>query len=247
MNLVELPSDLFTLMAKLHTIHVSYHANLPNLPALTGLKTLESVYFGYLDSIKEIPLTGDLPEIQVLALEALPLVRSLPDVAQYQRTLEMVFLQDVSICCSGFLSEGNCNTTFPTCCGDDSSSSSSDDGDSLPPTCLELPRDSTSLPSNATISLVAKFAANISNFCDADQAVCPSTRMSTKMLQDNVCQGVLYRKCSSESKGVGICFNEDMGPVKCNYSPKLIEMRKAEIAAACRCDKVEEQWLGCTG
>ncbi|KAL3657665.1 structural constituent of cell wall [Phytophthora oleae] len=255
-NLVELPSDLFASMASLHTIHVSFHANLPNLPSLTGLKTLESVYFGYIDGIKEIPSTGDLPEIQVLALEALPLVRWLPDVAQYQSTLEMIFLQDVPVCCSGFLSEGNCNTTFPTCCENDPSTSSSGSGsgsgsdsshDPLPRNCLEIPGESNFLPSNATISLLHKFAANISNFCDAAQATCPSTLMSTKMLQENVCQGVLYRACSSESKGVGICFNEDMGPVECKYSRKIIEMRKAEIAAGCHCDKVEEQWLGCTG
>ncbi|KAG3096869.1 hypothetical protein PI124_g15227 [Phytophthora idaei] len=60
-NLVELPSDLFFSMGNLHTIHLSYHANLPSLPSMVGLKILKSVYFGYLDSIKEIPSTGDLP------------------------------------------------------------------------------------------------------------------------------------------------------------------------------------------
>ncbi|ETP35729.1 hypothetical protein F442_16182 [Phytophthora nicotianae P10297] len=245
-NLVELPSDLFTSMANLHTIHLSYHANLPSLPSMTGLKTLESVYFGFLDSIKAIPSTGDLPEIQVVALEGLPLVRSLPNVAQYESTLEMVFVQDVPACCSGFLSDGDCNTTFPSCCGEFGSKNGSDTGSALPPTCIILPDEESLLPTNTTLSLLSQFAANVSNFCEAEQATCPNTIKSNKRREKDICQGVLYRECSSLSEGPGMCFNEDMGRVQCTYSQSIIDMRKAEIAAGCSCDEVEEQWLGCT-
>ncbi|KAF1777072.1 Leucine-rich repeat domain, L domain-like [Phytophthora cactorum] len=245
-NLVELPSDLFFSMGNLHTIHLSYHANLPSLPSMVGLKTLESVYFGYLDSIKEIPSTGDLPEIQVMALEGLPLVRSLPDVAQYESTLDMMFVQDVPVCCSGFLSEGDCNTTFPSCCEEIENRNGSNTGSSLPPTCLVLPDEESLLPTNATLSFLSQFAVNVSNFCEARQATCPNAVKASKRREKDTCQGVLYRECLSQSQGTGICFNEDMGRVECTYSQSIIEMREAEIAAGCSCDEVEEQWLGCT-
>ncbi|KAG3109269.1 hypothetical protein PI125_g11067 [Phytophthora idaei] len=245
-NLVELPSDLFFSMGNLHTIHLSYHANLPSLPSMVGLKTLESVYFGYLDSIKEIPSTGDLPEIQVMALEGLPLIRSLPDVAQYESTLDMMFVQDVPVCCSGFLSEGDCNTTFPSCCEEIENRNGSNTGSSLPPTCLVLPDEESLLPTNATLSFLSQFAVNVSNFCEARQATCPNAVKASKRREKDTCQGVLYRECLSQSQGTGICFNEDMGRVECTYSQSIIEMREAEIAAGCSCDEVEEQWLGRT-
>ncbi|KAG2927114.1 hypothetical protein PC129_g6516 [Phytophthora cactorum] len=245
-NLVELPSDLFFSMGNLHTIHLSYHANLPSLPSMVGLKTLESVYFGYLDNIKEIPSTADLPEIQVMALEGLPLVRSLPDVAQYESTLDMVFVQDVPVCCSGFLSEGDCNATFPSCCEEIENRNGSNTGSSLPPTCLVLPDEESLLPTNATLSFLSQFAVNVSNFCEARQATCPNAVKASKRREKDTCQGVLYRECLSQSQGTGICFNEDMGRVECTYSQSIIEMREAEITAGCSCDEVEEQWLGCT-
>ncbi|KAG3078648.1 hypothetical protein PC121_g7183 [Phytophthora cactorum] len=245
-NLVELPSDLFFSMGNLHTIHLSYHANLPSLPSMVGLKTLESVYFGYLDNIKEIPSTADLPEIQVMALEGLPLVRSLPDVAQYESTLDMVFVQDVPVCCSGFLSEGDCNATFPSCCEEIENRNGSNTGSSLPPTCLVLPDEESLLPTNATLSFLSQFAVNVSNFCEARQATCPNVVKASKRREKDTCQGVLYRECLSQSQGTGICFNEDMGRVECTYSQSIIEMREAEITAGCSCDEVEEQWLGCT-
>ncbi|RAW35140.1 hypothetical protein PC110_g8547 [Phytophthora cactorum] len=245
-NLVELPSDLFFSMGNLHTIHLSYHANLPSLPSMVGLKTLESVYFGYLDNIKEIPSTADLPEIQVMALEGLPLVRSLPDVTQYESTLDMMFVQDVPVCCSGFLSEGFCNTTFPSCCEEIENRNGSNTGSSLPPTCLVLPDEESLLPTNATLSFLSQFAVNVSNFCEARQATCPNAVKASKRREKDTCQGVLYRECLSQSQGTGICFNEDMGRVECTYSQSIIEMREAEITAGCSCDEVEEQWLGCT-
>ncbi|KAL4124381.1 structural constituent of cell wall [Phytophthora ramorum] len=275
-NLVELPSDLFSAMANLHTIHLSYHPNLPSLPSLAGPTALQSVYYGFLDSIKEFPSVGDLPDLQVVALESLPLLRSLPEIAQYESTLDMVFVQDIPACCSGFLSEGTCNTTFPSCCGppqsknasttasnensqdgstniiqdgsNNDSVENSEDGsshDSLPPTCLVMPDDSALLPSNATLLVLSQFATNASNFCDAAQAACPNAVMAAMLKREDICKGVLYRECSSESQGVGICFNEDMGRVQCTYSQATIDMREAEIAAGCRCDKVEEKWLGC--
>ncbi|GMF45126.1 unnamed protein product [Phytophthora fragariaefolia] len=247
-NLVELPSDLFASMTTLHTIHLSYHPILRTLPSLENLPHLECVYFGYLDSIREIPSTGDLPALQVMALEGLPLVSSLPDVAQYGSTLEMVFVQDVPACCSGFLSEGDCNTTFPSCCGSDDSLDDSRHGsghDSLPRTCLDMPEDESLLPSDATLSFLNQFASNISNFCDAAQATCPIVTMTVKLNEYDTCDGVLYRKCTSESKGTGICFNKNMGRVQCTYSQATIDMRKEEIASGCSCNKVEEQWLGC--
>ncbi|KAL4151165.1 structural constituent of cell wall [Phytophthora ramorum] len=90
-----------------------------------------------------------------------------------------------------------------------------------------------------------QFATNASNFCDAAQAACPNAVMTAMLKREDICKGVLYRECSSESQGVGICFNEDMGRVQCTYSQATIDMREAEIAAGCRCDKVEEKWLGC--
>ncbi|KAH7480020.1 uncharacterized protein KRP23_6803 [Phytophthora ramorum] len=275
-NLVELPSDLFSAMANLHTIHLSYHPNLPSLPSLAGSTALQSVYYGFLDSIKEFSSVGDLPDLQVVALESLPLLRSLPEIAQYESILDMVFVQDIPACCSGFLSEGTCNTTFPSCCGppqsknasttasnensqdgsaniiqdgsNNDSVENSEDGsshDSLPPTCLVMPDDSALLPSNATLLVLSQFATNASNFCDAAQAACPNAVMAAMLKREDICKGVLYRECSSESQGVGICFNEDMGRVQCTYSQATIDMREAEIAAGCRCDKVEEKWLGC--
>jgi hypothetical protein len=238
-------------MASLHTVYLSYHANLPSLPSLVGLVSLQSVYFGYLDCIKEIPSTGEMNSLQVIALEALPLVRTLPDVAQYENTLDMVFVQNTPVCCSGFLSEGACNTTFPSCCGEvdndgDGSGNDRNGDDSLPSTCLKMPTDDELLPTNTTLSVLHTFAANTSNFCDAAQATCSMSIMSSKLQEDDTCAGVLYRECSSAYQGTGICFNEDMGRVKCTFSQKTINMRKAEIAAGCSCDEVEEKWLGCT-
>lgn len=236
-------------MTNLHTVHLSYHSNLQTLPSLIGLQTLESVYFGYLDNIKEIPSTEDLPALQVMALEGLPLVRSLPDVAQFEGTLEMVFAQDVPACCSGFLSEGDCNTTFPSYRGlDDSQDGNSRNGsghDSLSRSCLDLPEDESLLPTDATLAILNQFETNSSNFCDAAQATCPTAVLAGKRKDDDICRGVLYRQCSSESEGTGICFNEEMGMVECTYSQATINMRKEEIAAGCSCDEVEEQWLGC--
>ncbi|KAG7382906.1 hypothetical protein PHYPSEUDO_004251 [Phytophthora pseudosyringae] len=250
-NLTELPSDLFALMTSLHTIHLSYHASLPSLPSMVGLVSLESAYFGYLDLLTELPSMGDLRAIQVLALEGLPQVRTLPDIEQYEDTLEMVFVQDSPACCSGFLHGGDCNTTFRNCCGrhhqvDDSSDSSNDD-DPLPSTCLAMPDESVLLPTNTTLSVLAHYAGNLSNFCDPAQATCPSVFMAKSIwIQEDACAGVLYRECSSEYQGAGICFNEDMGRVQCVYSQTTIAMRKAEIVAGCSCDKIEEKWLGCT-
>ncbi|KAF1794805.1 Leucine-rich repeat domain, L domain-like [Phytophthora cactorum] len=244
-NLTELPSDLFNSMTSLHTIHLSYHAFLPSLPSMVGLKSLESVYFGYLDLIKDLPPMVDLQAIQVLALEGLVHVRALPDVEQYRDTLEMVFVQDSPACCSGFLSGGGCNTTFLNCCERRHSSDSSS-GDSLPPTCLSMPDEDLFLPTNTTLSILSRFATNISNFCDPAQATCPYSFAVKSIWQtEDVCAGVLYRECSSEYEGVGICFNQDMGRVKCIQSQTIIDMRKAEIEAGCSCDQVEEKWLGC--
>ncbi|POM59383.1 hypothetical protein PHPALM_31896 [Phytophthora palmivora] len=242
-NLAELPSDFFYFMSMLHTLHLSYHPNLPSLPSLNGLKTLESVYFGYLDSITKLPSTGSLPAIQVMALEGLPQVRLLPDVSQYESTLEMMFVQDMPACCSGFLSEGNCNTTFPSCCDRTQSNTSG----SLPSICLVMPDEEAFLPTNATLAILNHFATNTSNFCDVSQATCPRDVLYADKQIADVCAGVLYRKCTSESQGVGICFNEDMRRVQCTYSATIIDMRMAEIAAGCDCDMVEELWLGCTG
>ncbi|KAE9292333.1 hypothetical protein PR003_g24782 [Phytophthora rubi] len=237
-DLMELPSDLFTSMTGLHTIHLSYHAYLPELPAMDGLEALECVYLGYLNSITELPSWGDLPSLQVVALEGLPQVRVLPGVEQYADSLEMFFVQDTPACCSGFLSQGDCNTSFPNCCTDDSSS--------LPPTCLVMPDEHNFIATNATLTVFNDFTANVSNFCDAAQATCPNAMTTLKFAEEDVCTGVLYRECSSESEGPGICFNEDMGCVQCVHSQDLIDMRKAEISAGCTCDKVEEEWLGCT-
>ncbi|KAG3027228.1 hypothetical protein PC120_g5529 [Phytophthora cactorum] len=244
-NLTELPSDLFNSMTSLHTIHLSYHAFLPSLPSMVGLKSLESVYFGYLDLIKDLPPMEDLQAMQVLALEGLVHVRALPDVEQYRDTLEMVFVQDSPACCSGFLSGGGCNTTFLNCCERRHSSDSSS-GDSLPPTCLSMPDEDLFLPTNTTLSILSRFATNVSNFCDPAQATCPYSFAVKSIWQtEDVCAGVLYRECSSEYEGVGICFNQDMGRVKCIQSQTIIDMRKAEIEAGCSCDQVEEIWLGC--
>ncbi|KAG7396642.1 hypothetical protein PHYBOEH_001975 [Phytophthora boehmeriae] len=250
-NLVELPNDFFNSMSKIHTIHLSYLSNLSSLPPLVGLTALESVYFGYLDSIKELPSMEGLSSIQVIAMESLPQVRSLPEIASYQDTLEMVFIQDMPACCSGFLSDGTCNTTFLNCCQeeslqDQSSSSSFNTDSSSSPTCLRLPGDSNLLPTNASLAILNQFAANVSNFCDSAQASCPYILASHLLKSMDICDGVLYRECTSEANGVGICFNQDMGPVQCVHSQSTVDMREAEIAAGCECDVVEEQWLGCT-
>ncbi|RLN58120.1 hypothetical protein BBJ28_00001347 [Nothophytophthora sp. Chile5] len=249
-NLMELPSDLFSAMASLHTMHLSQHANLAALPPLIGLSSLQSVYLGYLDSIRELPSLGELPNIQVVAFEALPQVRSLPNVALYQSSLDVVVMQNLPVCCSGFLFDGACNTTFPSCC--EQTEAPSENGSSkdsptsqLPSTCLRLPQDTDLLPTNATLAFLQQFASNTSNFCDAAQATCPTGIMLTKVKEDDVCAGTLYRECSSTTSGVGICFNPGMGRVKCEYSQVTIDMRKAEIAAGVSCDKEEEQWLGC--
>lgn len=237
-NLMELPSDLFTSMSRLHTIHLSYHAALPELPAMDGLDALECIYLGFLDSITELPSFGDLPSIKVMALEGLPQVRILPNIELYADTLNMVFVQDMPACCSGFLSQGDCNTSFPSCCTDDESS--------LPSTCLAMPDESKFLATNATLAFLHEFAANVSNFCDAAQATCPTAVKTFALAEVDTCTGVLYTECMSESEGPGICFNEDMGYVKCIHSQELIDMRKAEIAAGCSCDEIAEAWLGCT-
>ncbi|KAF4143061.1 hypothetical protein GN958_ATG07737 [Phytophthora infestans] len=244
-NLTELPSDLFNSMASLHTIHLSYHQHLPRLPSLAGLTSLESVYFGYLDLITTLPLTGDLRAIQVLALEGLSHVRALPDVEQYRDTLELVFVQNSPVCCSGFLTGGSCNTTFRNCCERDRLDDSSTE-DAWPPTCLRIPEENALLPTNTTSSLLSRFAANVSNFCDPAQATCPyANKLNSIWMPEDDCAGVLYRECTSEHLGVGICFNQDMGHVRCVHSQPTIDMRRAEIHAGCSCDQVEEEWLGC--
>ncbi|ETN03339.1 hypothetical protein PPTG_16367 [Phytophthora nicotianae INRA-310] len=243
-NLTELPSDLFTSMTNLHTIHLSYHKYLPTLPSMVGLRSLESAYFGYLSLTTDVPSMEDLPSIQVLALEGLSHVRTLPDIEQYRDTLQMVFVQDSAACCSGFLNGGVCNTTFLNCCERDNSDDSSDDP--LPPTCLNIPDENTLLPTNTSLSVLSRFAANVSNFCDPAQAKCPfAHKLNSIWTPEDVCLGVLYRECTSEYLGVGICFNQDMGRVKCVHSQTVIDMRKAEIQAGCECDEIEEKWLGC--
>lgn len=233
-------------MTSLHTLHISHHAYLPSIPSMVGLKALECLYFGYLDLITQLPSMENLQAMQVLALEALPQVRVLPDVDQLEDTLEMVFIQNTPACCSGFLSEGDCNTTFPTCCQLDGSNGSSNDS-LLPSTCLTMSDESALLPTNTTRLVLSQFAVNVSNFCDAAQATCPNAlAVKSIWLQEDVCAGVLYRECSSELEGAGICFNEDMGRVQCIYSQATINMRRAEITAGCTCDEVEEKWLGCT-
>ncbi|KAF1777058.1 Leucine-rich repeat domain, L domain-like [Phytophthora cactorum] len=233
-NLTELPSDLFNSMTSLHTIHLSYHAFLPSLPSMVGLKSLESVYFGS-------PSHGGPPSDQVLALEGLVHVRALPDVEQYRDTLEMVFVQDSPACCSGFLSGGGCNTTFLNCCERRHSSDSSS-GDSLPPTCLSMPDEDLFLPTNTTLSILSRFATNyrISATQRRQRARIPSQSKALGKLKmfALVC-------CTANYEGVGICFNQDMGRVKCIQSQTIIDMRKAEIEAGCSCDQVEEKWLGC--
>ncbi|KAL7679820.1 putative leucine-rich repeat domain superfamily [Plasmopara halstedii] len=242
LNLIELPIDFFHLMTHLHTLYLSNHANLSNLPAILGLESLESVYFGYLDSLPSLPLMENLQALQVLALQGLYRIRTLPDIEQFQDTLEMLFVQDSAVCCDGYLNGGRCNTTFKSCCENPRSK----DSQSLPSLCLSMPAEEALLPSSTTLSVISRFASNVSNFCDPTQAICPHTRLEKHMRTFmDVCAGVLYRRCTSDDKGIGICFNEDMGRIQCIYSQATIEMRKAEIEAGCSCDQVEEEWLGC--
>ncbi|GMF30915.1 unnamed protein product [Phytophthora lilii] len=200
--------------------------------------------------IEKLPSMENLQAIQVVALEGLPRVRVLPNVGPYQETLEMVFVQNTPACCSGFLSEGACNTSFPTCCGPPAldGSAGGHSKEKLPSTCLHLPEEESLLPASTTLSVLDQYISNTSNFCDAGQATCPRVVRSIfgVGVEEDTCAGVLFRKCSSELSGPGICFNEDLGRVKCVHAQATIDMRRAEIAAGCPCSAGEEKWLGCS-
>jgi hypothetical protein len=268
-------------MNKLTTLHISGHANLKHLPPLESLPKLHTVFLGQLKSLEDLPSLSDLPSLQVVAFQAIPRVRTLPDLSIFESTLDTLVVQDMGVCCSGFLSSGVCDTSFPSCCVTSSSASSlvapaiitnsnsinlavrvggasvnRPDKDSFtrsllardPPQCLDMPADSDLLPSNVSLAFLENFmTAESGTFCDPALASCHS--FQTKVLPEGIsadaCKGVLYRECSSESKGSGICYNLELGWVQCVYLESVIAMRRAAIAAGCSCDSQEERWLGC--
>lgn len=122
--MLKLPDGLFSGMIELTTLHLSAHASLARLPPLESLPKLETIFLGQLESLDDLPSLGDLPSLKVAAFLNIPRVQALPDLSIYQDTLEALVVQDMALCCNGFLSNGNCNTSFPTCCATSSSSTS---------------------------------------------------------------------------------------------------------------------------
>ena len=120
-NIESMPTDLFSKMSKLHTIHFGAHESLTSFPSLHGLTNLISLTLVSLSSITNLTTFEGLDNIEVITLKTLRDVLYLPDLATLPSTLaEFDLDSSTPVCCSGYLTAGVCNTSISTCASDTS-------------------------------------------------------------------------------------------------------------------------------
>ncbi|KAE9187892.1 hypothetical protein PF002_g25463, partial [Phytophthora fragariae] len=71
-NLVTLPEDLFTDMPWLSAVHIGFHPNLANIPALSGVPNLKGLTLAWMLILTELPSFDRVPLLEHLLLTFLP-------------------------------------------------------------------------------------------------------------------------------------------------------------------------------
>jgi hypothetical protein len=229
-TLQELPSDLFSDFPSLLFLQIGVHMDLKQLPALTGLPSLRSMFLARLFSITELPSLSSLPLLERVDWGYLPSLRTLPDLGPVDDSLlHFALYRPSHVCCDGFL--GACNLSHPFCAGIPNAS--------IPiASCIDC---ETEKATPATIATIQRFNDSV---CQPSTIDFASDFPNHERM--NMCGGVLYRKCRVGDK-TGICYNSRLQGIGCTTDVNKIKIRRLQIArgAGLPCSVVEEAWLGC--
>lgn len=228
---MSMPTDLFSKMSLLSTLHFGNHYNLTKLPLFEGLTNLKSVTLAGV-GMTELPSFEPLKKLRRMEIMSSTGIERFPSLAPLQNLIYLVITR-VGACCdeaTNTCSDATCANAL--CVGTGA-------GDGV---------DATS------VAILEKFNNTV---CPAmtGGGPLPSSNLTAgieeKKADIAVCGGVLYRQCNmaeaSENSTVAMCYNDMMQVISCTSKAINIVIRKLQIqqSTGLPCDPVEEKWLGC--
>jgi hypothetical protein len=118
--LTYLPDDLFDGMHSLTNLHVGVQPALERLPRFGGLVNLHSLTLSIHLSLRELPVFDGLGKLQMLEIIMCPALDNIPDMAPLVSLRSFVTIDRGAFCCNGFRDEADtkvsvCDLSSPFC------------------------------------------------------------------------------------------------------------------------------------
>lgn len=114
MNLVTLPPDLFASMTWLRNIYLQKHRQLNQLPHFNALQRLQMLFVGD-TGITQLPSFDHTTQLKTLALVKNRQLTHLPELGPISQSIRSIYSITTAFFCSGFLTQGVCNSTESPC------------------------------------------------------------------------------------------------------------------------------------
>lgn len=227
-DLEYLPPDLFNSMSLMRFFRIGRAAKLSQLPSLTGLHRLSSLFVTGLYGLRELPSFDDLADLSTLYIVDATHVRRLPSMRNLKSLESFSLFRRNEMCCNGFIT-GVCDLTNFQC----------------------VPRQGEPTVECVTDRIPTEDLAQIARtkglMCSKNLMVDLSELDPTIDTSDDACGGVLYRECYVGQRR-GMCFNSRLQVVMCDFLGEYEAMRRLQIVrnVGDKCDPDVEGWLGCT-
>ncbi|KAE8996693.1 hypothetical protein PR001_g19786 [Phytophthora rubi] len=231
-NLVTLPEDLFTDMPWLSAVHIGFHPNLANIPALSGVPNLKGLTLAWMLILTELPSFDRVPLLEHLLLTFLPHLERMPDMAPLRLVSNFSLSRAVQLCCNGFL--GACDLNDSYCAYNPAAG--------IPAaSCLD---EEPFLGNMGTRDMFKKFESVVCQKQPSDMFLVGSTptRQTIEM-----CDRRPFGQCQTPDGRTGICYNTRLQVLSCCGDENYIELRRYQIQLGVgqKCDPELEKWLGC--
>ncbi|KAE9185545.1 hypothetical protein PF004_g23329 [Phytophthora fragariae] len=231
-NLVTLPEDLFTDMPWLSAVHIGFHPNLANIPALSGVPNLKGLTLAWMLILTELPSFDRVPLLEHLLLTFLPHLERMPDMAPLRLVSNFSLSRAVQLCCNGFL--GACDLNDSYCAYNPAAG--------IPAaSCLD---EEPFLGNMGTRDMFKKFESVVCQKQPSGMFLVGSTptRQTIEM-----CDRRPFGQCQTPDGRTGICYNTRLQVLSCCGDENYIELRRYQIQLGVgqKCDPELEKWLGC--